>query len=231
MPSPTRAPRPACPSSGGPPRLRRAGLRVPRRRGRPGRLPRPAPRGPAGRGVCAADGVLPALCGAVGCGDGGAGHRPGRGPRRALARPGAHGRRSALALDRERLRRGPGSARPAARRRSPSPRGSPRPSSHDATTGGTGTGTGSGTVLVDVRTDEERATGVIPGSLTPGDLTDPDPGDELVVVCASGKRATPGRGRPSRTDRPGLRPSSSSTAGSPRGARRASRPRSDRTCG
>ncbi len=134
-------------------------------------------------GSCAADGVLPALCGAVGS-------VMAAQVTALVAGLGEPLLGRVLTVDarrwrwtESRLRRGPGSARPVAPTLAEPPRIAPAELARRL-------GTGSGTVLVDVRTDEERATGVIPGSLTPGDLTDPDPGDELVVVCASGKRAT-----------------------------------------
>jgi adenylyltransferase/sulfurtransferase len=54
----------------------------------------------------------------------------------------------------------------------------------DRTTGGSG-----GPVLVDVRTPAERATGIVPGSIPPDDLA-ADDDRPVVVVCASGVRAT-----------------------------------------
>ncbi|WIE75058.1 ThiF family adenylyltransferase [Curtobacterium sp. MCSS17_007] len=131
-------------------------------------------------GSCAADGVLPALCGAVGA--------------VMAAQVGAlvaglgeplTGR--VLTVDARRwrwtespLRRGPGSVRPAA------PAGEP-PRVAPAELARWLGDDGRPVVLVDVRTEEEQATGVIPGSRAPGQATDDA---ELVVVCASGGRAT-----------------------------------------
>lgn len=134
-------------------------------------------------GSCAADGVLPALCGAVGA-------VMAAQVTALVAGLGEPLLGRVLTVDarrwrwtESRLRRGPGSVRPAAPTLAEPPRIAPaelaRRLDDDA-----------GIVLVDVRTDEERATGVIPGSLTPDDLGASAPGEELVVVCASGKRAT-----------------------------------------
>ncbi|KTR41641.1 hypothetical protein NS263_03935 [Curtobacterium oceanosedimentum] len=134
-------------------------------------------------GSCAADGVLPALCGAVGA-------VMAAQVTALVAGLGEPLLGRVLTVDarrwrwtESRLRRGPGSVRPAAPTLAEPPRIAPaelaRRLADDA-----------GIVLVDVRTDEERASGVIPGSLTPDDLGASAPDAELVVVCASGKRAT-----------------------------------------
>ena len=138
-------------------------------------------------GSCAADGVLPALCGAVGA-------VMAAQVTALVAGLGTPLLGRVLTVDARRwrwtespLRRGPGSLRPAAPALAEPPRIAPaelaeRLRHHDVPGGDR-------LVLVDVRTDEERATGVIPGSRTPESLSG-DEGTEVVVVCASGKRAT-----------------------------------------
>ncbi len=145
-------------------------------------------------GSCALDGVLPALCGAVGAVMAAqvtallAGPRPGStAPERHLLGAPLLGR--VLTVDARRwrwtespLRRGPGSRRPARSTDVEPERTSPSALAErlagDAAP-----------VLVDVRTAEERATGTIAGSVTPDDLADDDR-RPVVVVCASGRRAT-----------------------------------------
>lgn len=134
-------------------------------------------------GSCAADGVLPALCGAVGA-------VMAAQVTALVAGLGEPLLGRVLTVDarrwrwtESRLRRGPASVRPAAPTLAEPPRIAPAELARLL-------GADAGIVLVDVRTDEERATGVVPGSLTPADLGGSGAFDELVVVCASGKRAT-----------------------------------------
>lgn len=133
-------------------------------------------------GSCALDGVLPALCGAVGS-------VMAAQVTALVAGIGEPLLGRVLTVDARRwrwtestLRRGPASHRPAPQVDDAPPRIAPaalaerlrddrgRP------------------LLVDVRTPAELATGTIPGSLRPEDLTDPSA--PVVVVCASGVRAT-----------------------------------------
>ncbi|MET3452764.1 HesA/MoeB/ThiF family protein [Curtobacterium sp. 1544] len=133
-------------------------------------------------GSCALDGVLPALCGAVGS-------VMAAQVTALVAGIGEPLLGRVLTVDARRwrwtespLRRGPASHRPAPQIDDAPPRIAPaalaerlrddrgRP------------------LLVDVRTPAELATGTIPGSLRPEDLTDPSA--PVVVVCASGVRAT-----------------------------------------
>lgn len=134
-------------------------------------------------GSCAADGVLPALCGAVGA-------VMAAQVTALVAGLGAPLLGRVLTVDARRwrwtespLRRGPGSVRPSAPALVEPPRIAPAAL-------GARLRAGERVVLVDVRTDEERASGVVPGSRTP-DAVDATADDaELVVVCASGVRAT-----------------------------------------
>lgn len=153
-------------------------------------------------GSCAADGVLPALCGAVGA-------VMAAQVTALVAGLGEPLLGRVLTVDarrwrwtESRLRRGPGSVRPTVPTLTGPPRIAPAELARrldidlntdvdaDIDRGDRGYGAGDRIVLVDVRTDAERATGMIPGSRTPDDLGRPGADDELVVVCASGKRAT-----------------------------------------
>lgn len=144
-------------------------------------------------GSCALDGVLPALCGAVGA-------VMAAQVTALVAGIGEPLTGRVLTVDARRwrwtespLRRGPGSRRPAPVVDDAPPRIAPAALAErlrDARTG-----TGSPVVLVDVRTPDELATGVIPGSVTPQDLDDERLAagaatTPIVVVCASGVRAT-----------------------------------------
>ncbi len=132
-------------------------------------------------GSCALDGVLPALCGAVGS-------VMAAQVTALVAGLGEPLLGRVLTVDARRwrwtespLRRGPGSRRPA-----PVADTVPEtiaPSALAASLAADGP-----LVLVDVRTPEERATGIIAGSIPPEALR---PDDRTVVaVCASGRRAT-----------------------------------------
>jgi sulfur-carrier protein adenylyltransferase/sulfurtransferase len=137
-------------------------------------------------GSCALDGVLPALCGAVGS-------VMAAQVTAIVAGIGEPLTGRVLTVDARRwrwtestLRRGPGSRRPAPSVDEAPPRIAPAALAArlDRATDGAG-----GLVLVDVRTPAERATGIVPGSIRPEDL----PADDerpVVVVCASGVRAT-----------------------------------------
>ena len=133
-------------------------------------------------GSCALDGVLPALCGAVGS-------VMAAQVTALVAGLGEPLLGRVLTVDARRwrwtespLRRGPGSRRPSVLVDEAPPRIAPAELARRLADPATAP------VLVDVRTDEELATGVVPGSVRPGDL-DPQ-ADEVVVVCASGGRAT-----------------------------------------
>lgn len=135
-------------------------------------------------GSCAADGVLPALCGAVGS-------VMAAQVTALVAGLGEPLLGRVLTVDARRwrwtespLRRGPGSVRPALPTLAEPPRIAPAELARRMREDG------DRVVLVDVRTDEERATGVVPGSRTPDALDAGDGSAELVVVCASGVRAT-----------------------------------------
>jgi len=134
-------------------------------------------------GSCAADGVLPALCGAVGA-------VMAAQVTALVAGLGAPLLGRVLTVDARRwrwtespLRRGPGSVRPSAPALVEPPRIAP--AALDARLRA-----GAPVVLVDVRTDQERASGVVPGSRTPDTVDVAAEDVELVVVCASGVRAT-----------------------------------------
>ncbi|WP_022906321.1 ThiF family adenylyltransferase [Curtobacterium sp. B18] len=169
-------------------------------------------------GSCALDGVLPALCGAVGS-------VMAAQVTALVAGIGEPLTGRVLTVDARRwrwtestLRRGPGSRRPAPTLDDAPPRIAPAAlaarlgrsadgstsdgSTDDGSTSDGSTNDGStdddsrsadgrsdATVLVDVRTPAERATGIVPGSLRPEDLA-ADDDRPLVVVCASGVRAT-----------------------------------------
>lgn len=129
-------------------------------------------------GSCALDGVLPALCGAVGS-------VMAAQVTALVAGLGDPLLGRVLTVDARRwrwtespLRRGPGSRRPTTVLEDAPPRIAP--AALAARLGDT--------LLVDVRTPAELATGTVPGSLRPEDLTDPTA--PVVVVCASGVRAT-----------------------------------------
>lgn len=141
-------------------------------------------------GSCAADGVLPALCGAVGA-------VMAAQVTALVAGLGEPLLGRVLTVDARRwrwtesvLRRGPGSVRPAPSAVAEPPRIAPAELARRLGDDGADDVAGDRIVLVDVRTEAERATGVIPGSRTPDDLGGSGAVDELVVVCASGKRAT-----------------------------------------
>ncbi|WP_439689083.1 ThiF family adenylyltransferase [Curtobacterium sp. SP.BCp] len=140
-------------------------------------------------GSCALDGVLPALCGAVGS-------VMAAQVTALIAGLGEPLLGRVLTVDARRwrwtespLRRGPGSRRP-----TPVVDAEPETIAPSALADALGaeaprTGAGAATlVLVDVRTPEERATGIISGSITP-EVLRPD-GRTVVAVCASGRRAT-----------------------------------------
>jgi adenylyltransferase/sulfurtransferase len=150
-------------------------------------------------GSCALDGVLPALCGAVGS-------VMAAQVSALVAGIGEPLLGRVLTVDARRwrwtesaLRRGPASRRPAPMVDDAPPRIAPaaladrlrRDADAHGPDGRDGTDP---VVLVDVRTPEELGTGVIPGSIRPEDLdpiaTPPDRGPRLVVVCATGVRAT-----------------------------------------
>ncbi len=137
-------------------------------------------------GSCALDGVLPALCGAVGS-------VMAAQVTALVAGIGEPLTGRVLTVDARRwrwtestLRRGPGSRRPVPSVDEAPPRIAPAALAArlDRTTGGSG-----GPVLVDVRTPAERATGIVAGSIPPDDLA-ADDDRPVVVVCASGVRAT-----------------------------------------
>ena len=135
-------------------------------------------------GSCAADGVLPALCGAVGA-------VMAAQVTALVAGLGEPLLGRVLTVDARRwrwtespLRRGPASVRPA-----PTTLAEPERIAPAALARRLGEDTGD-LVLVDVRTDEERATGTVPGSRTPDTVDTGDGAAEFVVVCASGVRAT-----------------------------------------
>ncbi|MFJ3383573.1 MULTISPECIES: ThiF family adenylyltransferase [unclassified Curtobacterium] len=136
-------------------------------------------------GSCALDGVLPALCGAVGS-------VMAAQVTALVAGLGEPLVGRVLSVDARRwrwtestLRRGPDSARPAAApadahepdRIAPAALAARIADASDRVT------------IVDVRTPAELATGVIPGAVTPDELTTTDDGAALVVVCARGPRA------------------------------------------
>lgn len=136
-------------------------------------------------GSCALDGVLPMLCGAVGS-------VMAAQVTALVAGLGEPLLGRVLTVDARRwhwtespLRRGPASRRPAPTADEPA-----RVSS--AELADRLDDPARGVVLVDVRTDEERATGVIAGSLTPEALAAAParPDARVVVVCATGRRAT-----------------------------------------
>lgn len=138
-------------------------------------------------GSCALDGVLPALCGAVGS-------VMAAQVTALVAGLGEPLLGRVLTVDARRwrwtespLRRGPDSRRPAtAADTEPE---TIAPSALAAALGAEALRAGAARfVLVDVRTPEERATGIIAGSTTPEALR-PD-GRTVVAVCASGRRAT-----------------------------------------
>lgn len=142
-------------------------------------------------GSCAVDGVLPALCHAVGAVM----------AAQVLALVGGIGEPllgTVLTVDaatwtweRSRLRRGPGSVRPGSVRSGSARPGSARP----ATSAAPGIGrvavedaaASDGLLFVDVRTPAERDLDHIPGSVVPAELDD-EQGD-LVIVCERGPRA------------------------------------------
>lgn len=138
-------------------------------------------------GSCALDGVLPALCGAVGS-------VMAAQVTALVAGLGEPLLGRVLTVDARRwrwtesvLRRGPGSHRPVALIDDTPPRIAPAALAErirDAA------GHGEEVVLVDVRTEAELATGVVPGSIRPSALRADDRERPLVVVCASGVRAT-----------------------------------------
>lgn len=137
-------------------------------------------------GSCALDGVLPALCGAVGS-------VMAAQVTALVAGIGEPLLGRVLTVDARRwrwtesvLRRGPGSQRPVALVDDAPPRIAPAALAErirDAA------GSGGGVVVVDVRTEEELATGVVPGSIRPSALGADDRERPVVVVCASGVRA------------------------------------------
>ncbi|MFS0731451.1 HesA/MoeB/ThiF family protein [Curtobacterium sp. 1P10AnD] len=133
-------------------------------------------------GSCALDGVLPALCGAVGS-------VMAAQVTALVAGLGEPLLGRVLTVDARRwrwtespLRRGPGSRRPA-------PTADVQPGTIAPSALADALGADAATfVLVDVRTPEERATGIIAGSIVPGALRADD--RTVVAVCASGRRAT-----------------------------------------
>lgn len=135
-------------------------------------------------GSCALDGVLPALCGAVGS-------VMAAQVTALVAGVGEPLLGRVLTVDARRwrwtespLRRGPSSRRPQPTVDAAPPRIAPSALAEQLH------GPGAGPVLVDVRTPAELATGVVPGSVRPEDLDDLDAPGPVVVVCASGARAT-----------------------------------------
>jgi sulfur-carrier protein adenylyltransferase/sulfurtransferase len=131
-------------------------------------------------GSCALDGVLPALCGAVGS-------VMAAQVTALVAGLGAPLLGRVLTVDARRWRwtesplcRGPGSRRPVATIEDAPPRIAPAELARRM-------GSDAVPLLVDVRAAEERATGTIAGSVRPEDLP---PDAPVVVVCASGVRAT-----------------------------------------
>ncbi|MGN8048979.1 ThiF family adenylyltransferase [Curtobacterium sp. 22159] len=140
-------------------------------------------------GSCALDGVLPALCGAVGS-------VMAAQVTALVAGIGEPLLGRVLTVDARRwrwtespLRRGPASRRPAPLVDDAPPRIAPTALAERLRAATEAPGTDEDLVLVDVRTPEERATGVIPGSVLPDALDSDDP-RPVVVVCASGVRAT-----------------------------------------
>lgn len=134
-------------------------------------------------GSCALDGVLPALCGAVGS-------VMAAQVTALVAGLGEPLLGRVLTVDARRwrwtespVRRGPASRRPA-----PSVDAAPERIAPAALARRLDD-PARRTVLVDVRTGEERATGVVPGSRRPAQQDEGDAAD-VVVVCASGVRAT-----------------------------------------
>jgi len=134
-------------------------------------------------GSCALDGVLPALCGAVGS-------VMAAQVTALVAGLGEPLLGRVLTVDARRwrwtespLRRGPGSRRPA-----PSAEAAPERIAPAELARRLADRAAAPVTLVDVRTAEERATGVIAGSVRPDELA--DDAEHLVVVCASGVRAT-----------------------------------------
>lgn len=135
-------------------------------------------------GSCALDGVLPALCGAVGS-------VMAAQVTALVAGIGEPLLGRVLTVDARRwrwtespLRRGPSSRRPVPTVDDAPPRIAP------SALAALLDGADDRPVLVDVRTPAELATGVVPGSVLPGDLDAAEPGVPVVVVCASGVRAT-----------------------------------------
>ena len=136
-------------------------------------------------GSCALDGVLPALCGAIGS-------VMAAQVTALVAGIGEPLLGRVLTVDARRwrwtesaLRRGPASRRPLPTVDDAPPRIAPSALAEQLR------GPGDRPVLVDVRTPAELATGVIAGSLRPDALGAADTGDApVVVVCASGVRAT-----------------------------------------
>lgn len=131
-------------------------------------------------GSCALDGVLPALCGAVGS-------VMAAQVTALVAGLGEPLLGRVLTVDARRwrwtespLRRGPASRRPGPMVDDAPPRIAPAALAERL----------GHVTLVDVRTPEELATGVVPGSIRPDDLGDTDPDGTVFVVCASGVRAT-----------------------------------------
>lgn len=136
-------------------------------------------------GSCALDGVLPALCGAVGS-------VMSAQVTALVAGLGEPLVGRVLSVDARRwrwtespLRRGPDSERPAG---APADTHEPDRIAPGALAARIADASDRVTI-VDVRTPAELATGVIPGAVTPGELTTTDPGTALVVVCARGPRA------------------------------------------
>ncbi|PCN48565.1 hypothetical protein Csp2054_05505 [Curtobacterium sp. 'Ferrero'] len=134
-------------------------------------------------GSCALDGVLPALCGAVGS-------VMAAQVTAVVAGLGEPLVGRVLTVDARRwrwtespLRRGPASQRPAATTDEPPATIAPGALADRIARGEVARGE---LALVDVRTPEELATGVIAGSTTPDTLA---PAATVVVVCASGRRA------------------------------------------
>lgn len=141
-------------------------------------------------GSCALDGVLPALCGAIGS-------VMAAQVTALVAGIGAPLLGRVLTVDARRwrwtesvLRRGPGSRRPGPVVEDAPPVISPAALAAELAAHAAQDGSAP-RLLVDVRTPAELATGVIPGSVRPDDL-DPvtDATTAVVVICASGVRAT-----------------------------------------